>query len=198
MCATRSRTWEDLLIAIKKERKLGQERGRVEAVYLAGRPHQRLNPEGRILWSLHLVADCSSLRAAMALDRGPSPVERRSPQKQLQPNSDEPNSEYWRAIWDAVSDTTPSVNNLKNFEQWTRVHVLAGGLQATKGLSAYVQRLDTEEDPTSRTVARPLHQASYLYFSVTSPRELRACSRQRLASPFRMTLVFCALRLNCC
>lgn len=83
--------------------------------------------------------------------------------KRSQSNSDEPNSEYWKAIWDAVTDTTPSVNNLKNFDQWTRVHVIAGGLEATKGLSAYVQRLDAEEDPTSRTLARPLHEASYLY-----------------------------------
>lgn len=84
-------------------------------------------------------------------------------EKLLQPNSDEPNSEYWQAIWDAVSDTTPSVNNLKNFDQWTRVHVIAGGLQATKGLGAYVQRLAADEEPTARTSARPLHEASYLY-----------------------------------
>jgi len=43
------------------------------------------------------------------------------------------------------------------------VHVIAGGLQATKRLGAHVQKLEAEEDAIPRTSARPLHGASYLY-----------------------------------
>lgn len=62
-----------------------------------------------------------------------------------------------------MTDTTPLANSLKNFDQWIRVHVIAGGLQATKRLAARVQKLDAEEDAILRTSARPLHGASYLY-----------------------------------
>ncbi len=74
--------------------------------------------------------------------------------QELQNGSDEPDSTYWKAVWDAVSDDTPSVNNLRNFDLWIRVHVITGGLQATKALGQRVQQLAEEGNGMAEAAAR--------------------------------------------
>lgn len=83
-------------------------------------------------------------------------------QKKALPGNDDPSSAYWSAIWDAVSDTTPSAHNLHNFDLWIRVHVF-GGLRFTKELGERVQKLGEEEDGAVSALVQSADETWYAY-----------------------------------
>ncbi len=76
--------------------------------------------------------------------------------------SHEPDSPYWQTVWDAVSDETPLKNNLRNFDFWIRVCVVAGGLQRTKALGQKVQQLETEEGEVAGADSQELTWEGYI------------------------------------